>query len=167
MAQYETDIARASAQKTSLEDRVARLSTEAAELDKHVAAAEAHLEAHSGGEDLSEQRDILSARLREARDAADEASAQYRSLKNESEARAARLKAVEAERANWARRSENAGKRVTTLENRQAAVQMSLAAATDGPDQFAERRTSLLIRKRNTRCDPSCARGRDGCRCRP
>ena len=144
MAQYETDIARASAQKTSLEDRVARLSTEAAELDKQVAAAEANLETHSGGEDLSEQRDALSAKLREARDAADEASAQYRSLKNESEARAARLKAVEAERANWARRSENAGKRVTTLENRQAAVQMSLAAATDGPDQFAERRTSLF-----------------------
>jgi len=144
MAQYETDIARASAQKTSLEDRVARLSTEASELDKQVAAAEANLETHSGGEDLSEQREALSAKLREARDAADEASAQYRSLKNESEARAARLKAVEAERANWARRSENAGKRVTTLENRQAAVQMSLAAATDGPDQFAERRTSLF-----------------------
>jgi len=75
---------------------------------------------------------------------ADEASAQYRSLKNESEARAARLKAVEAERANWSRRSENAGKRVATLENRKSAVSMSLAAATDGPDQFIERRTKLF-----------------------
>ena len=144
MAQYETDIARASAQKTGLEDRVARLSTEAAELDKQVKAAEENLATHSGGEDLSEQRELLSAQLRDAREIADEASAQYRSLKNESEARAARLTAVEAERANWARRSENAGKRVATLDNRQAAVQMSLAAATDGPDQFAERRTKLF-----------------------
>ncbi|MEP4053259.1 MAG: AAA family ATPase [Litorimonas sp.] len=144
MAQYETDIARASAQKTNLEDRIARLSAEATELDKQVTSAEENLATHSGGEDLSEQREHLSEQLRNARDVADEASAQYRSLKNESEARAARLTAVEAERANWSRRSENAGKRVATLENRQAAVQMSLAKATDGPDQFAERRTKLF-----------------------
>lgn len=144
MAQYETDIARASAQKTGLEDRVARLTAEAAELDKQIQAAETNLTAHSNGEDLTDQSEALAEQLREARDVADEASAQYRSLKNESEARAARLTAVESERANWARRSENAGKRVTTLENRKAAVSMSLAAATDGPDQFMERRTKLF-----------------------
>ena len=144
MAQYETDIARASAQKTSLEDRVARLTAEAAELEKNVAAAEENLAAHSDSEDLSAQSEVLSEQLRAARDTADEASAQYRSLKNESEARAARLQAVESERANWARRSENASKRVSILENREAAVKMSLAAATEGPDQFAERRTKLF-----------------------
>ncbi len=144
MAQYETDIARASAQKTGLEDRVERLTIELTEIEKQVVAAEANLSEHSGGEDLSEQREILSEKLSTARDVADEASAQYRSLKNESEARAARLQAVEAERANWARRSENAAKRVATLENRRAAVDMSLHAATDGPDQFAERRTTLF-----------------------
>lgn len=144
MAQYETDIARASAQKTNLEDRISRLTLESDEIAKQVAAAEANLSDHSGGEDLSEQREILAEKLSSARDAADEASAQYRSLKNESEARAARLKAVESERANWARRSESAGKRVTTLENRRAAVEMSLHAATDGPDQFADRRTQLF-----------------------
>jgi len=52
MAQYETDIARASAQKTSLEDRVTRLAAETAELNKQVQAAEENLAAHSGGEDL-------------------------------------------------------------------------------------------------------------------
>jgi len=144
MAQYETDIARASAQKTSLEDRVQRLTTESSDLDKQVKTAEDNLAAHSSGEDLSAQHEALSARLNDARDRADDASAQYRSLKNESEARATRLKAVEAERANWIRRSENATKRVNTLENRRASVEMSLAAATDGPDQFAERRTQLF-----------------------
>ena len=144
MAQYETDIARASAQKTSLEDRVARLTAEAAELEKNVAAAEENLATHSDSENLSAQSEVLSEQLRAARDTADEASAQYRSLKNESEARAARLQAVESERANWARRSENASKRVSILENREAAVKMSLAAATEGPDQFAERRTKLF-----------------------
>lgn len=144
MAQYETDIARASAQKTSLEDRVGRLTAEATELDTQVQTAEKNLADHSGGEDLTEQRETLGEKLRDARDVADEASAQYRSLKNESEARASRLKAVESERANWARRSENAGKRVETLGNRKSAVSMSLTAATDGPDQFAERRTKLF-----------------------
>ena len=144
MAQYETDIARASAQKTSLEDRFARLTAELAELSKQVQTAEENLATHSGGEDLSEQRESLEAKLRDARDVADEASAQYRSLKNESEARAARLTAVETERANWARRAENAGQRVATLGNRKSAVSMSLAAATEGPDQFAERRTKLF-----------------------
>jgi chromosome segregation protein len=144
MAQYETDIARASAQKTGLEDRVARLTAELAELNKQAQSAEENLASHSGGEDLSQQRETLEEKLRDARDIADEASAQYRSLKNESEARAARLTAVEAERANWARRSENAGQRVTTLGNRKSAVAMSLASATDGPDQFAERRTKLF-----------------------
>lgn len=144
MAQYETDIARASAQKTNLEDRIERLGVEADELSKQVTAAEENLAAHSGGEDLSAQREALETRLSDARDLADDASAQYRSLKNESETRAARLKSVETERANWARRSESATKRVNTLENRRAAVDMSLAAATDGPDQFAERRTRLF-----------------------
>ncbi len=144
MAQYETDIARASAQKTNLEDRISRLSIEAEELNKQVAAAESNLATHSGGEDLSAQRTDLETRLGQARDVADDATAQYRSLANEAEARATRLKAVETERANWARRSDSASKRVATLENRRAAADMSLAAATDGPDKFAERRTQLF-----------------------
>jgi len=120
LAQYETDIARASAQKTGLEDRIQRLSKEAAELDTQVQTAEENLATHSEGEDHSGQREAVAEQLREARDIADEASAQYRSLKNESEAR------------------------VSTLENRKSAVSMSLAAATEGPDQFAERRTKLF-----------------------
>ncbi len=144
MAQYETDIARASAQKTSLEDRIQRLTAELDELNKQVVTAEDNLEGHSGGEDLSAQSEDLAERLRDARDMADDSSAQYRSLKNESEARATRLKSVETERTNWARRSESATKRVNTLENRKSAVEMSLTASNDGPDQFVERRTTLF-----------------------
>ena len=159
MAQYETDIARASAQKTSLEDRVKRLTIEAEDVAAQVQKADANLSEHSQGEDLSEERSTLSQKLSEARDVADEASAQYRSLKNESEARASRLNAVETERQNWARRSENATKRLATLENRKAAVNMSLKAATEGPDQFAERRRQLFAElsaaeaRRNTAAD--------------
>jgi chromosome segregation protein len=144
MAQYETDIARASAQKTNLEDRVERLNLEAEELAKQVTAAEENLATHSGGEDLTEARETLAEKLRAARDVADETSAQYRSLKNESEARATRLTAVESERKNWARRAETAQRRVETLDARKAGVEMSLAAAQDGPDQFAERRRTLF-----------------------
>ncbi|MEP1230638.1 MAG: chromosome segregation protein SMC [Litorimonas sp.] len=144
LAQYETDIARASAEKRSLEDRLGRLSAEIIELEKQLAAA---LEAQSGlsqAEDMSGEQDALAQALREARDVADEASAQYRSLKNEAETRAQRLQAVETERENWQRRAKTASDRVNTLEGRLTAVEISLKTATDGPDQFETRRTALF-----------------------
>ncbi len=144
LAQYETDIARASAEKRSLEDRLDRLSAEISELKKQLATAIDAQKALSQNEDMSEAQDALSVQLSEARSVADEASAQYRSLKNEAEARTQRLKAVETERANWQRRAKTASERVTTLEGRAAAVAISLSAATDGPDQFAERRAKLF-----------------------
>jgi len=149
MAQYETDIARASAQKTGLEDRIARLSAEAAELDKQVKTAETNLADHSGGEDLSGQRDALAEQLREARDVADEASAQYRSLKNESEARAARLKAVEAERANWSRRSRRQLMDQTNSSN---------AEQNSSRTSLRPKRVDLLLRMfsaKPSNCEPS------------
>jgi len=144
LAQYETDIARASAEKRSLEDRLGRLTAEISELKKLLTAA---LDAQSNlsqNEGMSEKQDTLEAALREARDAADEASAQYRSLKNEAEARTQRLKSVVTERENWQNRAKTASERVNTLEGRLAAVEISLKSATDGPDQFEARRTALF-----------------------
>jgi len=144
LAQYETDVARESAQKRSLEDRLERLEREIKELTTQQAASLKLNDELAGGEDVSAQQEELSAKLTEARARADEASGQYRSLKNEAEARAQRLASVEKERANWARRSETATARVTNLQGRQDAAKMSLSAATDGPDQFAERRNTLF-----------------------
>ena len=144
LAQYETDVARESAQKRSLEDRLERLEREIKELTTQQAASLKLNDELAGGEDVSAKQEELSAKLTEARARADEASGQYRSLKNEAEARAQRLASVEKERADWTRRSETATARVTNLQGRQDAAKMSLSTATDGPDQFAERRNTLF-----------------------
>ncbi|WP_051279249.1 chromosome segregation protein SMC [Hellea balneolensis] len=144
LAQYETDVARESAQKRSLEERLERLEREIKEL---TAQRETSLKLNdelAGGEDVSAQQEELSEKLSEARARADEATGQYRSLKNEAEARAQRLASVEKERADWTRRSETATSRVTSLQGRQDAAKLSLTAATDGPDQFEERRNKLF-----------------------
>ena len=144
LAQYETDVARESAQKRSLEERIERLAAEIKELTAQREASLKRNDELAGGEDVSAQQEELSAKLTEARARADEASGQYRSLKNDAEARAQRLASVEKERADWIRRSETAAARVTNLQGRQDAAKMSLSAATDGPDQFAERRNTLF-----------------------
>ena len=144
LAQYETDIARETAQKSSLEDRVERLAREITELGTQQTAAQDTVQSLEGGEDFSQRQNELSEDLAAARAYADEASGHYRSLKNETEARALRLASVERERTDWARRSETAGARVSALQGRQDAARMSLSAATDGPDQFEERRNALF-----------------------
>lgn len=144
LSQYETDTARETAEKRSLEDRITRLEAEAAELASQITAAKAVAAELSEQDDVSAELDSLLEALGAAREAADETGAEYRSLKNESEARAARLKAVERERADWTKRSDVAKARVEALEARLAGVKMSLQAATDGPDQFTERRNRLF-----------------------
>jgi chromosome segregation protein len=144
LSQYETDIARANAERQSLEDRLERLDREIKELTVQRDTAKDNLDGLKDVEDISEQQSVLSEKLSDARNIADEASAHYRSLKNETEARAARLKAVEKERTDWARRSETAKKRVEQLQTRATATQATLSAATDGPDKFADRRTKLF-----------------------
>ena len=144
LAQYETDVARASAEKRSLEDRLERLAREIKEITTQRDTAIELNESLQGLEDVSAEQDVLAEKLTAARAHADEVSGQYRSLKNDSEARAARLAAVETERQNWTRRSETAGARVTSLQGRSGAAQLSLSAAKDGPDQFTERRNRLF-----------------------
>jgi len=144
LSQFETDIARESAQKRSLEEQVERLAAELTELTKQNDAAQAALGNLSEGEDFTAQEDALSEALSEAREKADDASGHYRSLKNDVEARAARLKSVESERENWARRRASASSRVEQLEGRKLSAETALTAATSGPDQFEERRNNLF-----------------------
>ena len=144
LAQFETDIAREGAQKRSLEEQIERLSAELAELTKQNEAAQTSLAGLAEGEDFTAQEDALSEALSEAREKADEASGQYRSLKNDVETRAARLKSVESERENWARRRASASQRVEQLEGRKISAESALTAATSGPDQFEERRNNLF-----------------------
>ncbi len=144
LTQYETDIAREGAEKRSLEERIERLGREHKDAKAVVEAADAQVQSLSGGQDFTAELNALATKLSNARKVADEASAQYRTLKNESEARAARLKSVISERENWIKRSETAQSRVTALQGRLDTNQTALTDSTNGPDQFEVRRTQLF-----------------------
>lgn len=144
LTQYETDIAREGAEKRGLEDRIERLEREHKDASHVVATAQEQAKSLSGGQDFTSELDALATKLSEARAVADEASAHYRTLKNESEARASRLKAVTSERENWVKRSHTATARVSALQGRLDATQITLSASTEGPDQFETRRNRLF-----------------------
>ena len=144
LAQFETDIARENSQKNSLEEQLERLALEVTELSGQNQQAQTALGALADGEDFSAQDAALSEALASARETADEASGQYRSLKNDVESRAARLKSVETERENWARRRTDASARVEQLTARKDKAEATLSAANSGPDQFEARRTTLF-----------------------
>ena len=144
LSQYETDVARETAQKRSLEERIERLDAEVAELLKQRDAARASVDGTDRDDTLEPKRDALRERLLDARNDADELNSTYRSLKNAIDARVSRLKAVERERADWNKRREQATARVGQLQGRRDAAETSLRAATDGPDVFEDRRRQLF-----------------------
>lgn len=143
-AQYETDVARETAQKRSLEERIERLQAEITELRLQRDTAKASVDGADRDETLGPKRDALSERLLTARADADEKNTTYRSLRNAIEARATRLKAVETERTDWQRRSAQATDRVATLQGRRDATEINLQTATEGPDKFEDRRKALF-----------------------
>lgn len=144
LTQYETDIARAGAEKRALDERIERLERELKDVTTLFETATAQNEELANGQDFSEDLEQLSEKLSEARATADEASATYRTLKNEADARTARLAAVEKDRADWTRRGETATARIENLTARRETAQTALHAATNGPDQFEDRRKALF-----------------------
>lgn len=144
LSQYETDVARETAQKRSLEERIERLTSEIAELKTQRQAAQAAMDGSDQDDTLEPKRQELAEKLQAARSDADEKNTTYRSLKNEIEARAARLKAVATERADWERRRTQAADRVATLQGRRDAAQINYQSATEGPDRFEDRRRALF-----------------------
>jgi chromosome segregation protein len=143
-AQYETDVARETAQRLSLEERIERLQAEVTELRQQCGTAKAAVDGADHDDTLAPKREALSERLYTARADADEKNTTYRSLRNAIEARATRLKAVESERTDWNRRRTQATDRVATLQGRRDATEMNYKAATEGPDKFEDRRKALF-----------------------
>lgn len=143
-SRHETDQARKAEQVSGLKDRLSRLNTELETVRANEKIAQEQLDNTESGAEIVSAMETAREQLSSARDAADEASGLYRSLKNEVEAKAARLAAVEQEIADWTRRSEHAKDRISSLQGREAETEMALAAATDGPDEFAQRRQTLL-----------------------
>ena len=141
---YETDQARKSEQKTTLEDRLARRQTELEDTETSLTSANKTLASTKADNRLEAQLAKLRTKLTTAREAADEASAHYRSLKNEAQARAVRLSAVEQDLEDWQGRGGHAKERITSLQGREAETALALIVAQDSPDEFTKRQQTLL-----------------------
>ena len=141
---FETDQARKAEQKTTLEDRLTRRRSELADTETALASAHKTLAAAETDDSLENQLSDLREDLNKAREQADEASAQYRSLKNESQARAARLHAVEQELKDWQDRGAHAKERITSLQGREAETALALTDAQGSPDEFTKKQQVLL-----------------------
>ncbi len=144
LTQYEADIARDTARKSALEDRIERLDLEIRDVSTQLTSAKELLAGFTDDSQDEARKSDLFTQLSEARTAADESGANYRTLKNEADARKSRLERVAQERQAWTERGETASNRVVTLKGRQEGTSTALSAATDGPDQFEARRHKLF-----------------------
>ena len=141
---FETDQARKAEQQATLEDRLSRRKSELAQTITSLANAKSAWAATKVDDDIENQLSNLRKELDKAREAADEASAHYRSLKNEAQARTARLSAVEQDLKDWQGRGEHAKERIASLQGREAETALALTAAQDSPDEFTKKQQTLL-----------------------
>ena len=144
LSQYETDIAKSKAETRSLEERLARIKAEIAETDKQRLAALEMQASFVQSNDLSEMHAQLGEKLHQARDMVVEASSEYRSLKNEADARLNRLKAVETELSKSDNQAKRAAQRIENLKGRQERTHIAYQAALANPGQFDDRRKTLF-----------------------
>ena len=144
LSRYETDQARKTEQKNALTDRLARLKDEFEDVSARLVTAEKQCANTGDQTDIEDKLAGETRRLMSARANADETSAAYLSLKNEAEARANRLMAVEQDIADWARRAQHAKERITSLHGREAETKLALSAAHDSPDEFAQKQQQIL-----------------------
>jgi len=144
LARFEADIAREASERSSMGERVERLEADLKEATEQGDQAEADLSAIGETSGLQAEQDDLAQRLADARKSADDASAAYRSLKSEAEARAKRRADITRERDQWKTRGGRAADRVESLSTREAALRAKLNSATSGPDPFKARRDQLF-----------------------
>ena len=144
LSRYETDQARKAEQKNALTDRLARLEDEFEDISARLTSAEKQCANTGAQADIEDTLEGETRKLMSARANADETSAAYLSLKNEAEARASRLVAVEQDIADWQRRAQHAKERITSLQGREAETKLALSAAHDSPDEFAQKQQQIL-----------------------
>ena len=133
LSQFETDQARRTEQSLALLGRKTRLENEITDISSRLNRAKARLADTGTNEKLTAELQKTSKKLTDARNHADEISAQYRSLENQAQARQARLQAVEQDIADWQERGHKAKERITSLKGRKSETQMALQAANDSP----------------------------------
>ena len=144
LSRWQAEQARQQSERAALEDKLESLAGDLRELEDARDLAEADLAEVGDTTLLETERTQLEARLRTARDDADEASARYRALKAEADSREARRAALERDQKAWDARGTQARERLEELSRRKAKLESKLQDARRGPDPFAERRARLL-----------------------
>ncbi|WP_158747071.1 chromosome segregation SMC family protein [Acidisphaera sp. L21] len=129
----------AGAKLAALDEQMARLAPEAAEADAALAAIQAERAKLPDLTMLRQTVDRARAALTTARSRDNAAEAALRDRNREAAARAARLKAIAAEIADWTLRASGAGGRVVDLRARAAEAIAEQARLEDGPATVATR----------------------------
>jgi chromosome segregation protein len=144
LERFDREAARKEAHAASLDDVIGRFEAELADHEQVLAAAEAAASSEAGGEDLAERLSAARAAAGPAREAAASARAAYDVEVRDRDGRARRLELLTSDRADWARRSQAAAKRLETLGAARTKSEAELAKAKAAPETLETRRAALL-----------------------
>ncbi|MBZ9674133.1 chromosome segregation protein SMC [Mesorhizobium sp. ES1-1] len=122
-------------------DRIVDSHEEAAAV---VAEAETLLHNAPDLGDLQLRLEQSSANVARDRATLADARAVHEGLRREAEARTRRLDAIDAERANWLERAENASTQIVALGERKAEAEVEREQLADAPDEIDAKRRALL-----------------------
>ena len=144
LERFDREAARKEAHAASLDDVIGRFEAELAEHEQALAVAEAAVSPDAGAEDLAQGLAAARAAAGPAREAAASARAALDVEIRDRDGRARRLELLTADRQDWARRSQAAGKRLETLAAARARSETELAKAKAAPETLETRRAALL-----------------------
>ena len=147
-AQTEVDRAQAAigdltTRQSTLEEARLRLGASLHEAQAQNAQAEQALAAAGTEDQAVSVADACQGVLAAARERADQARLKLGSFETAAQMRAGRLAQLERDTQSWSRRRESAMAQLSTLDQRTAEVRAQLAATSQTPDGFADRRAQL------------------------
>ena len=144
LGHYERKMSDGLQQISALEEAGRRLAAGVTETTAALKTARGEIAGLAKREGLQEQLDRLRTKLASDRAAYSDARARHDGLEREAQMRASRLKAIAGERDQWQLREKRAGSQMEILEKRSTEITGQLAALSDLPGQFEERRNKLL-----------------------
>ncbi len=143
LAEYERKRAEILTRLSSMEDAAQRAKAARDESAERKAEAEAAMADLAPSEELTLRLERARAAAGEARAAHAEARSAAQNFSREAEARRARLKAIEAERASWESRREKAEAQIEDIAERRASAEEEREELADAPLAFDRRRRAL------------------------
>jgi chromosome segregation protein len=144
LERFDREAARREAHAASLDDVIRRFEAELADHEQALGIAEAAASTDAGPADLAERLAAARAAAGPAREAAATARAALDVEIRDRDGRARRLELLTSDRADWARRSQAAAKRLEALATARAKSAAELVKAKAAPETLETRRATLL-----------------------